>query len=673
MFAAAAITGCFVLQASAEGTVTTKIIDKTWDGAAGMFAYTAFELSGEPLAQGLGLNLDVLDPDQANKPDPFDYASGIDSYEFSEEAMYAVNYMSGMGPHLANGPNNTARSNGSNSMETLGKRVVALAKASGMAPADLPQNFYPLSFPLSKGMPEYAGPVDVSVVATTPMTILTDKGNTKSIQAQLPAYFRDYKSLRWNKNSWDMSFTPQAVGMQLLKDVLWAQDYLRQMHKTADDSAVDVTSVDMDKGSDIALGDVAADGFNGVMLTEISWDKMAIVRNNFAYDGKTLGVKIPLGYDATKNPIWFPNSVAVTLSDQNGVSALGSSKVTDGGSSLRSVWMMLWPLAEFYGFADQRPANINQTDAFRAVFDGNPFPVAPKENLKGDPLGSVAGDDPFSLIQMLTRVSIQNLQTLHFDAKTGTLVDAWSDGKQGNTITTFDAAYAIVALQIYQRAIDALPVGYASATSGKPLGTAEGKAALKLITAQADFFLKNLVGKDGLIADSYIIGTGPSKTHSVASQFAAVRGLGAAFLATGDAKYKAAARNIYLAAEKNLFDPELGIYNDAPGKPFTVTPYTIGSVSAGIRVLMLDLVDRSGESEKALSLAHLAERYTKWFRIVGRGAQLAEWLNDTGEHIGTKDYDGDLNENGVKSVTFAGGPHGTAAVMASKVEFSAVK
>ena len=83
--------------ASAADAASVKVLDKTFDVAAGMFAYTEYELSGEPLAESLGLNLDVLDADQADKPTPFDFAAGIDSYEYSEEAMYGVNYQSRQG------------------------------------------------------------------------------------------------------------------------------------------------------------------------------------------------------------------------------------------------------------------------------------------------------------------------------------------------------------------------------------------------------------------------------------------------------------------------------------------------------------------------------------------------------------------------------------------------
>ena len=123
---------------------SVKVLDKSFDVGAGMFAYTEFELSGEPLAEGLGLNLDVLAADKADQPTAFDFAAGIDSYEYSEEAMYAVNYQSRLGPHIVNGPVNAKRGG---TMDSLGKRFIALAKAVGFSPDELPQNIGPDHLP----------------------------------------------------------------------------------------------------------------------------------------------------------------------------------------------------------------------------------------------------------------------------------------------------------------------------------------------------------------------------------------------------------------------------------------------------------------------------------------------------------------------------------------------
>ena len=652
--------------ASAEGSASVKVLDRTFDVGAGMFAYTEYELSGEPLAEGLGLDLDVLDPDQADKPDPFDFAAGINSYEYSEEAMYAVNYQSRLGPHLVNGPVN-AKMGGT--LESLGKRFIELAKSVGFSPDELPQNMYPITFPLDKGVPELGQAADVTPVSTSEIEITTHEGKAEKIKAVTPGYFRDYATLAWRKDGMDPAFTPVAVGGQLLKDAMWSQDFLGGMHVTATDEEVDdITSTDMDHDGKHSLGKAAADGINGVILTEITWDKLLTLRDRFGYDGKTLGAAIGPDYDASKHPVWFPDKVGLTLVQKNGVNALGALKVEDGGSSLRSTWMMLWPLAELYGFTDQRTANTGQNKAFLAVFDGDPFPAAPAANRGTDPSAYVKADDPFSLVETLSNLEFQNLETLHLNKDAGTLVDSWADGKQGDTVTTFDAAYTLVALDIYQRALDALPVGYASASSGKPLDTEAGKKALSLLRMEADFIVSKLIGPDGLVADSFTIGKGASDKHSLGTQFAVIRGLSAAFVATGDESYRTAARKVYDAVDAHMVDKATNLFDPTPGKPFEVTPWTAGAVSAGLRELLQTLHNREGENDPALDRAALAQRYTDWFHVVGRGMQLAEWLDDTGEHLVEGDKTGDINQNGIKSITFAGGKFGTAAVMAARIE-----
>jgi hypothetical protein len=645
---------------------SVKVVDKTFDVAAGMFAYTEYELSGEPLAESLGLNLDVLDGNQADKPTPFDFAAGIDSYEYSEEAMYAVNYQSRLGPHLVNGPVNAARGG---TLADLGNRFIALAKAVGFSPDELPQNLYPITFPVDKAMPEFGQAVDVTAVSSTDIDATTHAGREVKVKAVTPAYFRDYGSLAWRTDGVDLAFTPAAAGAQLLKDVMWAQDFLGGMHVTASDEEVDdIPSTDMDHDGKHSLGVSSSDGVNGMILTEITWDKLLTLRDRFGYDGKTLGAPIGPDYDATKHPVWFPNRVSITLDQKNGVNALGSATMADGGSSLRNTWMLLWPLAEAYGFMDQRSDNKNENKAFLAVFDGDPFPAAPDANRGSDPSKYVKADDPFSLVETLSSLAFQNLQTLHFNKDAGTVVDTWADGKQGNSVTTFDAAYTIVALDILSRAVDALPVGYASASSGEPLHTEEGKQALALLKTEADFIVGKLIGADGLVADGFTIGTGASSDHSLGTQFAAIRGLSAAFVATGDESYRTAARKIYDAVEAHMVDAKAGIFSPNPGKPFEVTPWTNGAVSAGLRELLENLSNKEGETDPVLDRAALTKRYTDWFHVVGRGMQLAEWLDDTGEHLVDGDATGDFNENGIRSVTFAGGKFGTAAVMAARVE-----
>ncbi|MGY3923440.1 hypothetical protein LA366_05030 [Aeromonas jandaei] len=653
---------CALVSGIAHAAV--KVEDKTFNTAANMLAYTEFELSGEPLAEALGLDLDVLDANRADEPTPFDFAAGIESYEYSEEAMYALNYQSGMGPHLVNGPQNLARGG---TMADLGKRVMAMAEAVGFPADEIPQGMYPLSLPYASANPEFAEAVNTTPVNGDQITIKTAKGVEKTVKIQVPAYFRDYTTLRWSGS--DNLLVPAAVGGILLKEVMWSQDFLGGMHVAESDEEVEAASATMDQDGKHKLGVSAADGFNGMMLTEQSIDKLTIMQNQLGFDGKQLGAKITPQYDPAKGIIYFPHQVKVTETRNNDAGAIGKLDVVDGSAQLRDAWMMLWPLSEFYAFSDQRTANTNQNPAFHAVFDGEPFAATPKANQSNDLGKAVAGSDAFSLALNLSSFTFKNLTALHFDGKAGTLVDSWLAGKQGKHVTTFDAAYALVALQIFQRAQDALPVGYAAGDNGElNLKTRQGQQALELIRKQADFILANLKGHNGLVHDGLTLGGKVDKAQSVDAQFAAIRGLTAAFLATSDAKYRTAARELFIAADKAYFSAKAGTW--LAGKKGEYTPWTQAAISGALRSAMLNLRNEGAEKEPELELAKLTGQYVSWFRgTVNGGMQMAEWVGDSGENV-IEGAGGDTDEDGVPQVTAAGGKHGTAMVMAAKAVVS---
>ncbi|WP_097460200.1 AGE family epimerase/isomerase [Mangrovitalea sediminis] len=666
--------------ANVQADVHVRVKDNTFHVAPGMLAYTEFELSGEPLAESLGLDLDVLSPSAIDKPYPFDYAAGIESYEYSEEAMYALDYQSHLGPHLANGPRNAHRGG---TLADLGKRFIDLSQAVGFSPDEIPLNMYPISLPLSAGIPQFGQPVDTRIVNHGEVTVEEANGQKKTLTTDIPAYYRDFKTLAWDPKGMTMSLEPAAIGGMLLKEVMWSQDFLGTMHSRKDDQEVEATSATMDQGDQYALGDSAVDGFNGVVLTELSLDKMTLMQNRLAFNGKTLGAKISPDYDPAKGPIWFPHSTRVELVQKHGLNALGKLTVDDRSSTLRDEWMLLWPLAEYYGFSDQRAANTHKKAAFQAVFDGSPFAAAPKVNIDRNPHNDIAGEDAFSLASNLSHLVFRNLQALHFNKAAGTLVDRWN-GKPGNHITIYDAAYALVALDIYQRAQNAEPVGYASAAvASTVLKTPEGEAAKAMIRRQADFLLKQALGANGLAHDGLTLdpqgkataASPADKKQSLGTQFALLRGLGAAFAATGDSRYRQAGRQLYLTIEKRMFDPSIGTWADKPGQPTLHTAWTEAAISGGLRTAMQQLRNEGPESSPELELAQLAQRYVSWFRTVingprlGEGMQQAEWLEDTGENM-ISGEGGDTDHDHVPQITAAGGPHGTAMVMAGSAEVS---
>jgi len=656
-----------VFTTAASATAQVKILDKTHQPAGSFLAYTEFELSGEPLAESLGLDLDVLDPNLANDPTPFDFAAGIESYEYSEEAMYALNYQSTMGPHLVNGPVNRARGG---QLADLGKRVIEMAAAVGFPASEIPQNMYPISIPYASGSPEFVQKPDITTVNGDEVEIVTAKGNSKTVQTVVPAYFRDYKTLAWDETTFDKSFNPAATGGILLKEVMWSQDFLGGMHVTATDEEVEAESATMDLDGKHSLGVSAADGFNGMMLTEMSIDKLQIMQQQLGFDGKRLGVKFGPDYDPAKGPIWFAHKVAVTEGTRNGVKSITGLKVTDSASTLRDTWSALWPVAEFFAYSDQRTANSAQNPAFLAVFDGAPFAAAPAANTDASESNDVVAGDAFSLANNISNLLFKNIAALHYNKEQGTFVTEYKNGKQGSKVDTYDAAYSLVALSIYQRAKDALPVGYASAESGDvDLKTAAGKEALAMIKGQADFIVNQLTGKDGLVFDGLTLNTVNklTKEKSLDAQFAAIRGLVAAYLATDDMKYKQAARSIYLAVEKNMFDENIDTWATVPGKATIHTPYTEAAISGGLREAILHLKNEEGENEPALELTALTDRYVSWFRgVINGGMQLAEWMGDSGENQIKGSSSTDTDEDGVHQIIAAGGKFGTAMTMANK-------
>ena len=164
-------------------------------------------------------------------------------------------------------------------------------------------------------------------------------------------------------------------------------------------------------------------------------------------DGKNLGIKFGLDYDPAKGPIWFAHKVAVTEGSNNGVKSIAGLKVTDSASTLRDTWSMLWPVAEFFAFSDQRTANSAQNPAFLSVFDGAPFAAAPAANIDANESNDVVADDAFSLANNISNLLFKNIAALHYNKEQGTFVTEYKDGKQGSKVDTYDAAYSIVACQ----------------------------------------------------------------------------------------------------------------------------------------------------------------------------------------------------------------------------------
>nr|WP_246009446.1 hypothetical protein [Brevibacillus fluminis] len=652
---------------AAAGKVKVEKKNYQFDTAANMFAYAEFELSGEPLAESLGLDLDLLDPGKVDSPTKFDYAAGIESYEYSEEAMYEVLEKSGMGIHLVNGPINKKRANSGDPRVALAQRYMELAEVTGNKPEDIFQNMFPTAIEYASGDPHYIKQVDISKFA--------DGENGRYI----PKYQVDFNSLRWDRSKMNKTLTPAALGGTYLKQSLWLGDFMGGVHTVDKDEEQEGTSPDQDKDPNIRLGVSSKDGLQGVFLTEGVWNKLAFMNDKLflsSKDGK-LGAKPTAAYNPANGLVYMPHEVTV---EENGAAAfpdVKDLKITDKRSLLRDQWMMMWATSEFYGTTDQRPANPNKNPAFLALFDGKPFPSAPKENLDADPKNDVESDDPYTLNRNLLMTLFANMEAMHWNKAEKTLVqeNAGDLNGQGTHVDTFDTGYAMESLRLFVRAVDGLPLGYASGEAAKGLETAEGKRAKEMIGAQADFIVNKLLdSKDGLVANGYTIGKGvDTGAKTLQAQLGAIRGLTAAFLATDDAKYRDAARELFDKTEKAFWDEQATAYRTAIGQDnnYEYDPYLAGAISAVQRLGMLNLVNTDSDKVKydSLELSHLTDLYTRYFRNVINGPTLEEGMQ-TSEFWDTGDYyldkgknNGNTDNDTVPQIQVAHGQYGVAPVL----------
>ncbi|WP_027092187.1 hypothetical protein [Cohnella thermotolerans] len=649
-------TGC------SDGLKVSVTDENKFDTAGNMFAYAEFELSGEPLAESLGLDLDVLDPNAIDKPSAFDYIAGIESYEYSEEAMYEVVEKSGLGLHLLNGPaiQAYAKEKGVSANEALAARFMLFADAVGSAPEDIQQNMFPTTIEYAGGDPHYAQEVD------------TKKFADGEDGAYVPNYQVDFSSLRWDRGKMDKSLVPAAYGGAMLKQALWAGDFLGNFHSKDKDEELDAASTDP-KDANVALGVSSADGLQGMILTEEIWNKLLTIRQGLFYDAKSGSLTAGKGaaYDASQGLSYLPHSIAVTENGDKDYPGAQQYKVTDARSLLRDQWLTLWPAAEFYGMVDQRPANVNRNPAFAQVFDGSPFPAAPAQNVDEDPSNDVASDDPYTVDRDVMLQTFRNIKAMHWNEARGWLVSEHDGKQQGTAGNTFDAGYTMEALRMFERAIDGKPVGYANGEGAEGLNTAEGKDALGMIVKQADFLIQNVLRQDGLAANGWDgSGKADDSAPTLEAQAGAIRGLTAAYLATEDKKYRDAARKVYDATDRLLWNKEWKAYKtdlDGSGK---YDAYTAGGVSAMLRLALENLRNESNDAEQYKSLERdtVKERYVDFYRTVINGPTLDQGMQasefwDTGDRYLEGDDSGNTDKDTVPQIQKAGGKFGVAPIL----------
>jgi len=601
----------FIINSSLYGQVTIKKMTR-YQMAEQMLLANEINESGEPFAEALGYDLDVLDPMAPNSPDSVAYTLGINNYEYSRYQLGTVISRSGMGLHMMWAPmimkmaamepegfdgSMNGTPNGFKEDDELIKNIMHFSMLSHQAP---PGNPWPQFADFMSGDPRLPQAIDADKFA-----------------------WEDFSTLRWDRSKMDKILNPAAMGQSMMKQYLWAQDMLSAFHDGNDEAleADGSVSPDFDDSpyfnpdNDLYFGGNGLDGFIGMVLTAEAINKTLFVTNKLAYNGSSLGSINLMNYDPMNGIQYFPHKIQVSEQKVHPMLPPKAAhlQVVDDASRLFDQASFLWAALNFSNMMDPGNTSSSAHYAYHEVFDGDPFPAAMSQS--GMP-------GPFDLMKGTSRAVFLNILAMHFDPANATFVDEahLGDGMvlRGRTISTVNAAYLIVALQKFSQEF-----------SGTPLQA----GAIRALRQQADFLLRHLHSASGGFYDSFTLtgrgGRGTAGGRTVSGQAAAVRALYAAYQVSGKSRYLLAANAAYSYLIQNYYSAgDQAFRTELNNNEARYTPFNFALIAGALREAAL-----VGGYDEAATI------YTRFFIKIGNKMQLSEGMA-SGESGGDSDGDG---------------------------------
>jgi hypothetical protein len=585
------------------------IITDNYDTASQMLLANEINESGEPFAEALGYNLDLLDPFIAGSPSATAYVLGIENYEYSRYQLGTIITRSGMGLHMMWAPliknmaaampdsfdgSMTATPNGFKEDDVLVKNIKQFSQITNQAP---PGNPWPQFADFISGdphLPQAIDPVNFS--------------------------WTDFSTLLWDRSKMKKILNPAAMGQSLMKQYLWASDMLSAFHD-GDDVAIDADGTNspdfsdspkFDPNNNIYFGGDSLDGFIGMVITAESINKVAFMINALAYDGTKLGAIDLASYNPANGIQYFPNKIRVTEAKVHPKlpPALSSLTVVDDSSELFDQASLLWSVSSFVNMMDPSDNSDPAHLAYHEVFDGSPFPA---------PMSVSGKPGPFNLMKGTAKAIFQNLMAMQFNKTHKTFVDEAKLKKskviQKPIISTVNAAYAIVSLEAFIEEFTTTPLG---------------NMATKALTEQAMYMINHLGNSNGAYGDQVELGSKQKMvSRTVESQAAAVRGLFVAYRVTGMAKFRTAAEKAYHYLIANYYIATQNAFlTKIKNNEAKYTPQNFAVIAGALREASLE-----GKIANAVTI------YTGFFQKVGNKMQLSEGAA-SGETGADSDADG---------------------------------
>jgi len=451
--------------------------------------------------------------------------------------------------------------------------------------------------------------------------------------------------------------TPGADGFSGWKFGLWVLNYLQTMHDAQEHSVSGV-----DAGALAAVGSIGnqivgndgngkvtlagtylassdIEGFQAQMFIE-EMDNRAEdwLMHLGTADGTTLSgfssLSAAQAYSYSSPLQWFPAEVSVAESNDASGFPVPAYSLHSANSELMDQLGLAMGYAEFYSLTDVNNHDVGGAQAARVFFDGDPFAA-----------GSGAADGMPNFQQRalaMMRVSMVNLDRLHTDPATGAFVDevtmSGTTEARGATVQASSVAYSILGLRTVLRSLSSQLELYSNNTTDSALGaTPLDAAALPLhlpgaasttftqrlavlLKNHAALFFDQLTDATGRAYSGWNFNTSaPSdQSDSLDAHTAAIRGLFAAYLATGDTKYYARAIAVFNRMEVTFYDPDARVYSatPAPVDSVTYTPLRFALLQSSLRDMYELVAARpGGESVEPL----LEERVARLNKLVLNG------------------------------------------------------
>ena len=452
----------------------------------------------------------------------------------------------------------------------------------------------------------------------------------------------------------DPTITPGADGFSAWKYGLWTLNYLQVMHDSTEaavaflDDPSQLAQVgspgntivgDDGTGSATApgtyLGSSDIEGFQAqLFLTMLDNRAADWLAHLSTADGATLSgfasIQAAESYDYAAPLRWFPGKIAVTeAADGDSGFPKPSYALASASSDLMDLAGLAMGFAEIYALTDTNNPDVGGAQPALAYFDGDPFP---RDDQKADGEATL-----YDRALGVVRVALVDIDRMHVDPASGIAVDTvtmtGTTATRGTTVSTTSVAYLVLALRTALRSCSSQLELYSNNTPDTAIGTTPldtlaihfpSDATLtftgrmrQLVAAHAALLYDHLTDSTGRAYDGWDLAAGApiDPDDTLDAHAAAIRGLFAAYLATGDVRYHDRAVAVFARMQTVFYDADARIWGTtaAPVTDVEMTPLRFALLQSALRDVYELVAARPGGEALEPVVEDLLARANKLF------------------------------------------------------------